>query len=297
MSSDNESVIFPLCGCGIGGADLVRYGAIYRPASVNVITDPFCLASGIWPRRVQNDRLIIVWRRQWLGLVATSRRRRLIALSRSLITLRSRIALIARNRWRPVGIGVRAIITVVRVGWTVGAPPSDMAKPNANKRFMDALLWQPSNNFMTKFQDRMVPAHLWLKQTPCLGLGPTGARSALWAPRLLLLRRCGTRRASAPAPRPSACIGMRLAISTRSTPLLYRNIGRIQHPKSPQSSRGVHPDHPGHAPGQGGLAAVTSPLSLNGLPVSSRRLGGRDQAGSWPRVTPYRSDTIPPTSL
>ena len=37
MSSDNELVIFPLCGCGIGGADLVRYGAIYRPASVNVI--------------------------------------------------------------------------------------------------------------------------------------------------------------------------------------------------------------------------------------------------------------------
>ena len=37
---------------------MARFG--YRPASVNVITHPFCLASGIWPRRVQNDRLIVV---------------------------------------------------------------------------------------------------------------------------------------------------------------------------------------------------------------------------------------------
>ena len=38
-------------------------------------------------------------------------------------------------------------------------------------------------------------------------------------------------------------------------------------------------------------------IDLNGLAVSTRRLGGRDQLGSWPRVTPYRSANIRPTSL
>jgi hypothetical protein len=141
MSSGNEPVIFSLCGYAASILFAMgRFG--YRPASVKVITHPFCLASGIWPRRVQNDRLIVVRRREWLGLVATSGRRRLIALRR-------RVALIARGRWRPVGIAVRAI-TVGRVGGTVGTPPSEIAKPNANKRFMDALLFQPSNNSMKK---------------------------------------------------------------------------------------------------------------------------------------------------
>ena len=45
MSSDNESVIFLLCGCGIRGADLVRYGAIQLPTSIGECNNPSILFS------------------------------------------------------------------------------------------------------------------------------------------------------------------------------------------------------------------------------------------------------------